>query len=145
VDENEPCIPHRFRIDASFLFELKILTVVVTTDKGMCGSINTNINRFVKQMPGARDMSFVLIGEKSISFTFTFPFLSLAPFSLSRFSVDNEYLILLVFFDDDDDDDVVVVVDKVCSLWSVHSSKISSHFQVITFHHTLSLTLIFNY
>lgn len=44
----------------------KILTVVMTTDKGMCGSINTNINRYVKQLPGARDMSFVVIGEKGV-------------------------------------------------------------------------------
>jgi F0F1-type ATP synthase gamma subunit len=52
----------------------KVLVVVVSTDKGMCGSINTNLNRYVKQLPGARDMNFVLIGEKSIPLLFYFCF-----------------------------------------------------------------------
>jgi len=44
----------------------KTLVLLVTTDKGMCGSINSNINRFVRNMPGMKDSSLVVIGEKGI-------------------------------------------------------------------------------
>jgi F-type H+-transporting ATPase subunit gamma len=46
----------------------KTLVVLITTDKGMCGSINSNINRFVRNMPSARDNNLIVIGEKGVSF-----------------------------------------------------------------------------
>jgi len=42
----------------------KTLVVLVTTDKGMCGSINSNISRYVRNMPSIKDSNLVVIGEK---------------------------------------------------------------------------------
>ncbi len=45
----------------------KTLVILITTDKGMCGSINSNINRFVRNMPSIRDCSLIVVGEKGVT------------------------------------------------------------------------------
>lgn len=45
----------------------KSLLVLITTDKGMCGSINSNINRFVRNMPSSKDCGLVVVGEKGVT------------------------------------------------------------------------------
>jgi F-type H+-transporting ATPase subunit gamma len=45
----------------------KSLVILITTDKGMCGSINSNINRYVRNMPNVRDSSLIVVGEKGVT------------------------------------------------------------------------------
>jgi len=45
----------------------KTLVILITTDKGMCGSINSNINRYVRNMPSIRDCNLVVVGEKGVT------------------------------------------------------------------------------
>eukprot|EP01121_Diplochlamys_sp_Union-15-3_P015946 TRINITY_DN5342_c0_g1_i2.p1 TRINITY_DN5342_c0_g1~~TRINITY_DN5342_c0_g1_i2.p1 ORF type:complete len:324 (-),score=66.47 TRINITY_DN5342_c0_g1_i2:79-1002(-) len=45
----------------------KILSILMTTDKGLCGPINSNLLRNMKKVPDVERMSIVLLGEKGSS------------------------------------------------------------------------------
>lgn len=46
----------------------KILAVVVSTNKGLCGGLNTNLFRYIITFWGKDDVDFITIGKKSESF-----------------------------------------------------------------------------
>jgi len=60
----------------------KILTIAVTTDRGMCGSINSNLIRSIRNTPGAKDMNFVVIGEKGVASFEKLPLKDKIPFTI---------------------------------------------------------------